>query len=251
MAREQYGLIFELVHTEYAGARFKSKLSTDDAATEQQNTRFGLHNIHQPNNGQHRCSNDLGPFHRDIDVEISQVPAHGRDIDSIESRSHLLHGHEREQGHAFTEKRSWPRRSVPSPHDTNISLAHVSTSKYRSNEERLYGPKIISHFSRLSRVSKLVLLWSTFMTIAALSLIISLFSRFRTQKIVRAGVKLSTTLIFISVAARLCAMNRTMVDTLIAMNMGIVYGIFLTGQIDGFFSNAEPCFHSFVVPMGH
>lgn len=65
------------------------------------------------------------------------------------------------------------------------------------------------------------------------------FSQYSNQNDARLGFTLSTTVIFFCVGAASWSTNGTLVEALIAMNIVIVYGIFLNGQIDGFLQVAS------------
>lgn len=156
-------------------------------------------------------------FHRDIGIDILPISTYGRDVDSIESRSRRLHEHEREECHTLTEKRSWPRESVPSSNNVDItSLAHLP----------------------LFRVKKWVIFLSVLIAIMALLMMVTFFSTFRDQRKLRIGVTTSTTVILFSVVALLWAIERTLVETLIAMIVVLLYGLFVNAQIDGFLSGS-------------
>jgi hypothetical protein len=84
---------------------------------------------------------------------------------------------------------------------------------------------------QLQRYVKIISMVVGFLVLLAMVLILS----FHTSKtMARAGFTACTTVAFFCVAAGMWAADRTMVETFIAMNIVIVYGIFLNAQIDVF-----------------
>lgn len=117
----------------------------------------------------------------------------------------------------------------PAPAPANT---YEDTEKSQVDLESLRHRKVLSEMGRLSIRRKFVIITAVVVALIALLAMIFMLSFHSSKKMARAAFTGSTTVVFFCVSAVLWAAERTMVETLIAMNMVIVYGIFLNGQID-------------------
>lgn len=108
-------------------------------------------------------------------------------------------------------------------HDTEKSQVDIESLRHRN---------LLSEMGRLSIRQKFVILTAVVVALVALLAMIFMLSFHSSKKMARAAFTGSTTVVFFCVSAVLWAAERTMVETLIAMNIVIVYGILLNGQID-------------------
>lgn len=124
-------------------------------------------------------------------------------------------------------------KTVPVPEN-----AHRGTEKPQVDPESLESIERLRKRGSLSIRRRYTIGFAVFVALIALLLLVFMLSFQTSKTMTRAGFTASTTVVFFSVAAILWATDRTMVETLIAMNIVIVYGIFLNGQIDVFLNYA-------------
>ncbi|KAE9982872.1 hypothetical protein BLS_005273 [Venturia inaequalis] len=140
----------------------------------------------------------------------------------------ICHGAEKlKVGSALTEARTITACQESSP--TNVQ--HDS-SNYDIDVESLKHKATLRKMARWSKMRKFVMWLAIIVASIALVAMVLLLSFHTSKKMTRAAFTGSTTIIFLCTSALLWAAERTMVETLIAMNIVIVYGIFLNGQID-------------------
>jgi hypothetical protein len=97
---------------------------------------------------------------------------------------------------------------------------------------------VLTRRARFSPTRKWVKYLSMFVALLALIGMVLILSLQQSKTMARAGFTVCTTLAYFCVAAGMWAADRTMVETFIAMNLVVVYGIFLNGQIDVFLDYA-------------
>lgn len=124
-------------------------------------------------------------------------------------------------------------KTVPVPEN-----AHRGTEKPQVDPESLESIERLRKRGSLSIRRRYTIGFAVFVALIALLLLVFMLSFQTSKTMTRAGFTASTTVVFFSVAAILWATDRTVVETLIAMNIVIVYGIFLNGQIDVFLNYA-------------
>lgn len=115
--------------------------------------------------------------------------------------------------------------------------SNQDSPNYDPDVESLKHRAPLSKMGRLSKTRKCVMWMAIAVALLALLAMIFMLSFHSSKKMARAAFTGSTTVVFFCVSAVLWASERTLIETLIAMNIVIVYGIFLDGQIDVWLSN--------------
>lgn len=119
-------------------------------------------------------------------------------------------------------------------HQALFSEKDCVSQKPLVDAESLKHEKRLVERGRLSSGRKVIIGFSIAVALLALLAMCLILYLHTSKKMARAGFTGVATTVFFCVAAVLWAADRTMVETLIAMNIVIVYGIFLNGQIDVF-----------------
>jgi hypothetical protein len=118
--------------------------------------------------------------------------------------------------------------SVPN-HDTPESVEDDETQKHKA---LLHKRVRVSSTRKIVKISSMVV-----GGVVLLGMILIL--KYHTSKMMaRAGFTACTTMAYLCVGAGMWAADRTMVETFIAMNLVVVYAIFLNGQVDVFLNYA-------------
>jgi hypothetical protein len=114
-------------------------------------------------------------------------------------------------------------------HKTPVAAEDIESQRHRA---------LIAGRARVSPTRTRVKYLSIFFAFLALIGMVLILSLQQSKIMARAGFTVCTTLAYFCVAAGMWAADRTMVETFIAMNLVVVYGIFLNGQIDVFLDYA-------------
>ncbi|QDS69770.1 hypothetical protein FKW77_010268 [Venturia effusa] len=116
----------------------------------------------------------------------------------------------------------------PSP----LVITNHSTDTLQTDIESLRHRRLLNEMRHFTSRQKFVIVIAVIVALVAAIAMIFMLSFQDSKKMARAAFTGSLTVIFFCLSAVLWAAERTMVETLIAMNIVVVYGIFLNGQID-------------------
>lgn len=108
----------------------------------------------------------------------------------------------------------------------------VKGSTRLPDPESTHHKAVLEKRGRLSKTRNIVVAVSVVLGLLAFIAMVAVLGRSRSKKMARASFTGGITVIWLSIAAGMAAADRGMVEVLIMMNIVIVYGIFLSGQID-------------------
>jgi hypothetical protein len=144
----------------------------------------------------------------------------------------------------YVQERCDPCRAAAVERGEHVAASLPMNIEYGSQESQpdllsLEAKARLDKWGRESMRRKCVFWSSIVVASLALMAMFVILSFHKSKKMARAGFTGSTTTVFFCVGAALWAKDRTMVEAFIAMNITIVYGIFLNGQIDVFLYNTS------------